>query len=86
MRILRHPRPWGVHTIGDIYSPTVSTQVPGRGWCHAVAEPYDGNRLIAAWWVLTGRVYAFLWPKAGDLEKVILGDQAAVPDERERVS
>ena len=73
-------RPFGVHAIGDIYQPGTSANVPNRGWCHAVALPYDGNRLVAAWWVLTGRAYAFVWPKAGDLERVIIGDHATQPD------
>jgi hypothetical protein len=42
--------------------------------------PYDANRLVAAWWVLTGRAYAFVWPKDGDLERVIIGDHATEPD------
>jgi hypothetical protein len=62
-------RPWGVHTLASIFSPQVMTEAPsGNGWVHAVAEPYDGNRIVAAWWVLTGRAYAIEWPKPGDLE------------------
>ena len=35
---------------------------------HPVAEPYTAGRWRAAWWVLTGRAYALLWPKPGELE------------------
>jgi len=65
-------RPFGVHCIGDIYAPGVSASPDGKRWFAAPAEPYGGNRLRAAWWVLTGRAYAFLWPKAGDLERAFL--------------
>jgi len=63
-------RPWGVHAIGDIYHPDVGAGLPDGRYVAAVAEPYTANRLRAAWWVLTGRAYAFLWPKAGDLEAI----------------
>lgn len=63
-------RPYGVHAIGDIYHPDVGAQTPDGKWVAAVAVPYDGNRLRAAWWILTGRAYAMLWPKAGDLEAI----------------
>lgn len=62
-------RPWGVHVIGDIYAAGNSAEMPEGGWAIAVPEPYTGNRLVAAWWVLTGRAYALQWPKAGDLER-----------------
>jgi hypothetical protein len=63
-------RPWGVHILGDLYHPDVSTGLRDGRRVAAVAQPYSGNRLRAAWWVLTGRAYAFLWPKAGDLEDI----------------
>ena len=62
-------RPFGVHAILDIYASNVSAQTKSGRWVHAVMEPYTGNRLIAAWWVLTGRAHAIVWPEAGDLEK-----------------
>lgn len=63
-------RPWGVHCIGDIYHPDVQAGLPDGRYVAAVAEPYSANRLQAAWWVLTGRAYAFQWPKAGDIEDI----------------
>lgn len=64
-------RPWGVHRVGDIYAPGVSSGTPDGTYARAVAMPYSGNRIRAAWWVLTGRAYAFLWPEAGDLEAAL---------------
>lgn len=63
-------RPWGVHRISDIYHPDVQAGLPDGRCVAAVAEPYTGNRLVAAWWVLTGRAYAFVWPRSGDLEDI----------------
>ncbi len=40
-------------------------------WVRAIPEPYAAGRLRAAWAVLTGQAYAFAWPKAGDLERVL---------------
>jgi hypothetical protein len=82
-------RPWGVHTIGDMYDPHVQAGMGGAKYAFAVAEPYDGNRLVAAWWVLTGRAYAILWPKAGDLEKatgIPLWDRKPMPQARQGAS
>lgn len=64
-------RPWGVHTIGDIYSANCDAGLPSGRYVKAVALPYTANRFRAAWWVLTGRAFALLWPKAGDLEAAI---------------
>src|SRR5574337_1715097 len=66
----RKMRPWGVHCIGDIYHPDAQAGLPDGRWVAAVSEPYTGNRLQAAWWILTGRAFAMLWPKAGDLEDI----------------
>jgi hypothetical protein len=46
--------PWGVHTIANIYHPDVQAGLPDGRYVAAVAEPFTGNRLTAAWWVLTG--------------------------------
>lgn len=64
-------RPWGVHTISDIFHPDCEAGMPDGSYVKAVAVPYTAGRLKAAWWVLTGRAYALLWPKAGDLERAI---------------
>lgn len=63
--------PWGVHRICDIYRPGVQAGLPDGRWVIAVPEPYTGNAIVAAWWVLTGRAYALQWPKAGDLESAL---------------
>jgi hypothetical protein len=64
-------RPWSVHSLRGIYSQGCMAQVDGPLYGYAVAVPYPGGRLKAAWWVLTGRAYAFTWPEAGDLEAAI---------------
>jgi hypothetical protein len=63
-------RPWGVHALSDFYHPDVQAGLPDGRWVAAVSEPYTANRLVAAWWVLTGRAVAFQWPKPGDLEAI----------------
>jgi hypothetical protein len=65
-------RPWGVHSIFNMFGgPDVSCGLPDGRIVTAVYEPYDGNRLQAAWWVLTGRAYAVQWPAPGDLEAAV---------------
>jgi len=64
-------RPWGVHTIASMYGAGVSAGLPDGRWVTAVVEPYTANRLVAAWWVLTGRAFAIVWPKPGDLEAAL---------------
>lgn len=67
-------RPWGIQAISDAYGPGVQAGLPDGRWVIAVAEPYWTNpieRMRAAWWVLTGRAVAFVWPKAGDLESAL---------------
>lgn len=63
--------PWYIHTINRIYHPNAQAGLRDGRWVCAVAEPYTAGRLLAAWWVLTGRAYAFAWPKAGDLEDAL---------------
>jgi hypothetical protein len=63
--------PWCVHTLNRVYSEGCMAQVAGTKYAYAVAEPYTAGRLKAAWWVLTGRAYAFEWPRPGDLEEAI---------------
>jgi len=69
-------RPWGIHAITDIYSAYVHTVTSDGRFVRAVAEPYSANLLErgrAAWWVLTGRAQAVVWPVPGDLEKCLPG-------------
>lgn len=63
--------PWYIHTIGRLYSPTVRAGMGDGTWPYAVAEPYSAGSLKAAWWVLTGKAYAFAWPKPGDIERAL---------------
>lgn len=62
---------WGIHSLRDIYSSHCSAGLPDGRWVAAVGEPYTAGRVKAAWAVLTGKAYAFQWPKAGDLEDIL---------------
>lgn len=62
---------FGIHRLRDIYDPHTQAGLPNGRVVLKVAEPYDGNRLRAAWAVLTGRAYAFQWPEDGELERAI---------------
>lgn len=65
-------RPWGVHTIRDVVgSPDCAAGLPDGRLVRAIPEPYRGNYVVAAWWVLLGRAVAFIWPKSGDLETAL---------------
>lgn len=63
--------PWYIHSIRRIYSYGAWAQTEGTVYARAVAEPYTAGRLFAAWAVLTGRAYAFEWPKLGDIEEAL---------------
>lgn len=66
--------PWGIETIHQAYGSGAQAGLPDGRWVIAVAEPYATNpieRIRAAWWVLTGRAVAFIWPEAGDLESAL---------------
>lgn len=66
--------PWGVHSIGQIFGgPNLRCGLPDGRWVTCIAEPYDSprSRVQAAWWVLTGRAHAVIWPKAGELEDAL---------------
>lgn len=66
-------RPWGVHALHEIYHPDVKAGLPNGRYVAAVCSKYPTNareRIRAAWWVLTGRAEAFIWPQAGDLEAI----------------
>lgn len=65
-------RPWGVHTIRDICGSVESAAgLPDGRWVRAVPEPYTGNRLQAAWWVLTGRANAIIWPSSEEFANAL---------------
>lgn len=64
------PLPWGINRIGSPYHPDCHAGLPDGRYVLAVCEPHDMGRFRAAWWVLTGRAYAFLWPRPGDLEAI----------------
>ena len=55
-------RPWGVHSIHSMVAPGNQSKLSSGLWGWSVAMPYTGNRIVAAWWVLTGRAYAIVWP------------------------
>ncbi|TRD03824.1 hypothetical protein FJV76_14410 [Mesorhizobium sp. WSM4303] len=63
--------PLGVHSIASIYPANCSAGMPDGSYVRAVAEPYTANRLQAAWWIMTGRAYALVWPESGDLENAL---------------
>ena len=62
--------PWYIHQLDGIYSKGVQSRLEDGRVVAAVSEPYTAGKIKAAWWVLTGRAYAVLWPKAGDLERI----------------
>lgn len=65
--------PWGINVIGSIYHPDAGAGLPDGRWVQAVGEPYPCNwieAIRAAWWVLTGRAHAVVWPEPGDLEDI----------------
>ncbi|RWA81477.1 MAG: hypothetical protein EOQ31_31525 [Mesorhizobium sp.] len=69
-------RPWGVHTLNDMIAPTdVAMGLPDGRYVRAVCEPYH-NPITGAWWVLTGRAQAVVWPQPGDLEKIVPDNSA----------
>lgn len=65
-------KPWGVHDIGDVIAPRhTSVELADGKWGRVVPEPYHGNRLHAAWWVLTGKAFALKWPTNEDLNRAL---------------
>ena len=65
-------RPWGVHTLRDMLgSPSCQAGLPDGRYVRAIPEPFTGNRIVAAWWVFTGRAHAVVWPKSGELEAAL---------------
>jgi hypothetical protein len=68
-------RPWGINTIGSMIGSKHTTAGGPQGpWYRAVPAPYYTfgiERLRAAWWVLTGKAHAVVWPRHGDLERAL---------------
>lgn len=67
--------PWGVNTIGAMIAPQgIQSQHAELGWVRAVPVPYRKNfveTVRAAWWVLTGKAEAVIWPASGELEAAL---------------
>jgi hypothetical protein len=71
MDISKRNIPWGVHRLRDMLgSGEVRAGLPDGRYVRAIPEPY-WNPITAAWWVLTGRAQAVIWPKAGELEEAL---------------
>lgn len=73
-------RKWYIHNFRNCYAEGCSTEIKVyiRGavftrWVKAVCLPYTDGSLLAAWEVFRGRAYAFEWPKPGDLEAIVEG-------------
>lgn len=82
-------RPWGVNCLGSMISSNVYTEHHGR-MVHAVPVAYHKNWLQAvraAYWVMTGRAEAVVWPQPGELENALSGGfecgRTATPQDRE---
>ena len=67
--------PWGVNRLRNmIGSGDCGAGLPDGRYVRAVPEPYytfGRERLRAAWWVLSGRAHAVIWPKDGELEDAV---------------
>lgn len=64
-------RPFYIHTVHDLTARGGATRTPAGFWVRAVASPYPSTlrqRLLAAWWIVTGKAYAIVWPRPGELE------------------
>ena len=70
-----HWVPWEIHRIGRMIGhPETMCSSDGRRWFRSVPEPYSAStlgRVRAAWWVLTGRAHAVVWPVPGELEDAL---------------
>jgi len=64
--------PWFINRLANLIGdPQVTTRLPHGAWVRAVPAPYYPGpieRLRAAWWIITGRAHAVIWPEPGDLE------------------
>jgi len=75
--------PYGVNRLHNIFArrDQVSAGLPDGRYVTAVCEPYDSfpSRVRAAWWVVTGRAHALVWPEAGELELALYPDTKLRP-------
>jgi hypothetical protein len=66
---------YGINRLRNMVAPSdLSAGLPDGRIVRPVPEPYHTmgvERLRAAWWVLTGRAHAVVWPKAGELEEAL---------------
>lgn len=73
-------RPWGIHVIGSMMgSADVQTLNGQLGWVRAIPTPYHKNlieTIRAAWWVLTGKAEAVVWPKHGEIDLLLASELA----------
>lgn len=67
--------PYGINRIGNMVASFGNETRTAEGrWVRCVPVPYSGNvfeRLRAAWWVLTGRAEAVIWPEPGEIEAAL---------------
>lgn len=66
---------WGINRLGNMISSNTYTQHNGR-MVRSVPTPYRKNikeTIRAAWWVLTGKAEAVIWPQPSELENAISG-------------
>lgn len=67
--------PYGVNRLINIFPVGAVKTTRDGEWVTAVPTPYRKNlfeSLCAAWWVLTGRAEAMIWPYDGELEDALL--------------
>lgn len=67
--------PYGVNRMGNMISSNAYTK-HNSVMVRSVPTPYRKNMVEtvrAAWWVLTGKAEAVVWPKPGELESSLSG-------------
>lgn len=60
----------GIHKLSDM----IGTKTVRSQYGRSVPIPYPATvpqRIVASWWVLTGRAEAVIWPEDGELEDAI---------------
>lgn len=64
--------PWGITRLENMIGDKNTRTLVNGSWPISVPLPYPPTlteRIRAAWWVLTNRAHAVVWPKVGDLER-----------------